>query len=375
MIQNGFFVNSKQRLFVIANGSMYPLETDEQAIVEPGYYDEEGEPVDDDELSAEDAAQFEESKHPRDQGGKFATSPGGGGGSAPSSAKGQKKKHLVGELLAKGTTSAELKKATGWKALSIPAMAKSLGLELQKYTENGVKKYKTVPKDTGKSFAGMSPQEFEAWEKKGAQEPAKPAKQKLEQWEKEDIKGNIIGVMGSQLDEIQTDTDLEKAKKYNEALAQVFKPYGANLSDEEQLELVSQAQQKVKKEKAKVKELKTWANKKTPLTDLTNKQHVDAIKSIKYAFGSELGNINGADDVEQALENNNAFANAVWDYNLSEEDALTLVKEAQQQEVPAPAAITKPEPIKCMAITATRASTFLTRWSSSAISRSWRVSA
>jgi DNA topoisomerase VI subunit B len=55
------------------------------------------------------------------------------------------KKHLIEELLIRGTTPSEVLKATGWKAVSMPAAARSLGLELRKYKENGVTKYKGVP--------------------------------------------------------------------------------------------------------------------------------------------------------------------------------------------------------------------------------------
>jgi hypothetical protein len=48
------------------------------------------------------------------------------------------KTEIVGDLLLKGTTTAEVLKATGWPSVSMPAMAKAAGLELIKYDENGV---------------------------------------------------------------------------------------------------------------------------------------------------------------------------------------------------------------------------------------------
>jgi hypothetical protein len=55
------------------------------------------------------------------------------------------KTEIVGDLLLKGTTVAEVLKATGWSAVSMPQMAKANGLELTKYDENGITKYKAVP--------------------------------------------------------------------------------------------------------------------------------------------------------------------------------------------------------------------------------------
>jgi hypothetical protein len=60
------------------------------------------------------------------------------------------KTEIVGDLLLKGTTTAEVLKATGWSAVGMPQMAKANGLELTKYDENGITKYKGIPlKDKG----------------------------------------------------------------------------------------------------------------------------------------------------------------------------------------------------------------------------------
>lgn len=46
MVKNGFFVNTDRKLFAIANGSMYQLETEEGDVsAEPGYYNENGDRI------------------------------------------------------------------------------------------------------------------------------------------------------------------------------------------------------------------------------------------------------------------------------------------------------------------------------------------
>jgi DNA topoisomerase VI subunit B len=67
-----------------------------------------------------------------------------------SGARSGTKKHLIQELLIRGTTPKEILAATGWKAVSMPAAARSVNLELRKYDEGGVTKYKGVP------IAGLS---------------------------------------------------------------------------------------------------------------------------------------------------------------------------------------------------------------------------
>jgi hypothetical protein len=52
---------------------------------------------------------------------------------------------IVGDLLLKGTTTAEVFKATGWTSVSMPQMAKANGLELTRYDENGITRYKGIP--------------------------------------------------------------------------------------------------------------------------------------------------------------------------------------------------------------------------------------
>jgi hypothetical protein len=55
------------------------------------------------------------------------------------------KTEIVADLLLKGTTTAEVLKAIGWTSVGMPAMAKAAGLELTRYNENGVIKYKGLP--------------------------------------------------------------------------------------------------------------------------------------------------------------------------------------------------------------------------------------
>jgi hypothetical protein len=72
---------------------------------------------------------FDESKHPRDPHGKFAS--GGSGGDV--AGKGQKT-HIVKQLLLQpsGTTLKEIKAKTGWTNVTVPGHAKIHGLELTK---------------------------------------------------------------------------------------------------------------------------------------------------------------------------------------------------------------------------------------------------
>lgn len=93
-------------------------------------------------------ANFEESKHPRDNDGKFATSAGGGGSNAPQGGGApvfKSKKEHAAHLLQKGTTTAEMLAALNWPSISMPAMAKTLGMKLEKVKEGGVTKYKGTP--------------------------------------------------------------------------------------------------------------------------------------------------------------------------------------------------------------------------------------
>lgn len=102
--------------------------------------------------------EFTEGKHPRVKGGKNAGqfAPGGGGGGGPASEGAEKKdkkekpklpegvkskKEHVGNLLKKGVTAKEVLEATGWPSVSMPQVAKSLGVTLVKKKEGGVTKY------------------------------------------------------------------------------------------------------------------------------------------------------------------------------------------------------------------------------------------
>jgi uncharacterized protein len=80
------------------------------------------------------------------------------------------KKRLLGELLAKGATSKELLVATGWKAISVPAVAKSLGMDLKRYEEDGIVRYQTISKNVALQQgieAGKLPSSLESKEDAG----------------------------------------------------------------------------------------------------------------------------------------------------------------------------------------------------------------
>src|SRR5260221_1705221 len=259
-------------------------------------------------VPTKDEAQFEESKHPRDKGGKFATSPGGGeGGSAePKTKAGQKKKHMIGEMLAKGTTPKEILAATGWKAVSMPAAAKALGVELEKYKENGVTKYKSVQQKLGG-------------------EPKAPPKQKLEDWEKGAAAKELNEMIDlSGMGYLYSISDVKDAKAHSDKFKSVVNKYG--LSDQDVLDLVGHGA-----------ETSTKMPNKTPLAELTNSQHVIAVASIQQNFGTQLGEVKTLEDVANAKKHNPDFASTVSWYDLSDEDALILVKEAQEQAMVEPA--------------------------------------
>jgi 8-oxo-dGTP pyrophosphatase MutT (NUDIX family) len=112
---------------------------------------------------AGDEANFEESKHPRAPDGKFTSGTGGGsGGSTPAF---KSKKEHAAHLLSKGTTTQEMLTALNWPSISMPQMAKTLGMKLEKTKEGGVTKYKGVK---------MTPEEL------AAAKATAPAPQKVE---------------------------------------------------------------------------------------------------------------------------------------------------------------------------------------------------
>ncbi len=63
--------------------------------------------------------------------------------SASSSSSTRTKAEIIGELLARpeGCTTKEILEATGWPSVSVPAQAKSVGLELTKEKRDGVTRY------------------------------------------------------------------------------------------------------------------------------------------------------------------------------------------------------------------------------------------
>lgn len=55
------------------------------------------------------------------------------------------KKEHAGHLLERGTTAAELMRTLGWPSISVPATARSLGMNLEKIKEGRIIKYKGTP--------------------------------------------------------------------------------------------------------------------------------------------------------------------------------------------------------------------------------------
>ena len=67
---------------------------------------------------------------------------------AGAEAAGVVEKEIIGQLLLKGTTLAEVCKAIGWERVSLQRYARLAGLTLTKYEEGGVTNYKGVPEGT-----------------------------------------------------------------------------------------------------------------------------------------------------------------------------------------------------------------------------------
>ena len=147
-----------------------------------------------------DDGQFDESKHKRDQAGKFATTGGGGAGGENQETTEEKptfksKKEHIGHLLKKGVTPKELMQAMGWPSVSMPAQAKSLGMKLEKKdgkyfgtpmtdAEKAAAKAEAVGKKTDASAqqilknAGLESKPAPKAVEKPAPEPAKPEPKK-----------------------------------------------------------------------------------------------------------------------------------------------------------------------------------------------------
>jgi phage-related protein (TIGR01555 family) len=101
-------------------------------------------------------AEWRESDHPRKDDGKFGTGSGAEShdkpekltgaesGEKPEGGKGGKK-DIARELLTRGVTNADMLKALGWPTISMPAMAKSLHLNLEKVKEGGATLYRGTP--------------------------------------------------------------------------------------------------------------------------------------------------------------------------------------------------------------------------------------
>ena len=119
---------------------------------------------------AGDEAPFEEGKHPRDSDGKFSSTGGGSGGEGGGEGevpKFKSKKEHAAHLLEKGVTTQEMLNALKWPSISMPAMAKSLNMKLEKVKEGGVTKYKGTP---------MTKEELAAQQKPAIKPPPPPPK-------------------------------------------------------------------------------------------------------------------------------------------------------------------------------------------------------
>lgn len=106
-------------------------------------------------------AGWKESEHPRGQPGNAGQfGPGGGAAAKTSKAEApagknailsgdepvfQSKKEHAQHLLERGVTTKEMLAALGWPSISMPAMAKSLGMKLEKVKEGRQTVYKGVP--------------------------------------------------------------------------------------------------------------------------------------------------------------------------------------------------------------------------------------
>lgn len=154
-------------------------------------------------IIAGDAAEFKEGDHPREKGGpnagQFTKGSGGGSsGAAAGSAEKKKedrppkpklpdgvksKKEHIGNLLKKGVTAKEILEATGWPSVSMPQVAKSLGLELIKKKEGRVFRYFGVEKNQA------PPEEIKPPEVKPPPPPVKHKRVKLPPPVKSFVKG------------------------------------------------------------------------------------------------------------------------------------------------------------------------------------------
>lgn len=122
-------------------------------------------------------AEWEESKHPREDDGKFGSGGGGSTGGATKAEGGGKtstgssetseaeqpifktKKDHAAHLLEQGTTAAELMKTLDWPSISVPAMAKSIGMKLEKIKKGKITTYTGFPMTAAERAAANLPPE------------------------------------------------------------------------------------------------------------------------------------------------------------------------------------------------------------------------
>jgi hypothetical protein len=151
---------------------------------------------------------WNEAEHPRGQpgnAGQFGSGGGGGGKKAEAPAawpatqpdpnqmemilepKFRTKTEHVKHLLTRegGTTIKDVLTATGWPSVSMPQMAKVLGLKLEKIKEGGVTKYKGIPLTEAEKAEMKRSGEAAKKEKAKQAEQAKKAEQEAEKRQQE----------------------------------------------------------------------------------------------------------------------------------------------------------------------------------------------
>ena len=172
-----------------------------------------------------DEGKFDESKHKRDAGGKFATT-GASGGKEGEEAEADKdagdvpvfksKKEQIGYMLEKGTTPKELMAAMGWPSVSMPAQAANLGMKLEK-------------KD-GKYF-GIKMTDAELAEFKAAQAAKKAAKKAAPSEPPSAIEGTPLGETLKKAEAINKEQDKQQSAEKPPAEGAPKKPDQAVLNN------------------------------------------------------------------------------------------------------------------------------------------------
>jgi len=171
-------------------------------------------------LAQDEAGKFEEGKHPRDPDGKFTSGGGSGGGAGGGSVFKSKKEHAA-HLLEKGTTTAEMLAALKWPSISMPQMAKTLGMKLEKIKEGGVTKYKGTPMTDAEKSAEKGKAAMAAAAKVEAAKLEAAKKPKVE----EGFSGTTVAEFSDALKKAMENKDVayvQNLVKYNPQLAKEY---------------------------------------------------------------------------------------------------------------------------------------------------------